>query len=292
MNYKAINASIISGVDVDDSVSKDSRFYKYLLNNKVAYYYSNNISKNSNKYEKSIIEKGNEYRSKYLASMKELTAIAEKHNIPFLVFKTHRYFDEVVDGDIDILVKERDFHKFLLVMKNYGYTSVEDEPLKGKCEKPGLLVIEPHVDISWKSRVYASGSKLWENSRVITYGGVHINCASSSTEMLAAAGELYYSPEYIDLFRIKTYQALSADAESGRMLEKDEMTKTYISCINRLIDDSSHVFPVFLTNTQLYSEVSSHLSFFQNMEIVLKNTYWRERYRVKKKLPFTHDWEV
>ena len=62
MNYKEINQAILEGRDIDETlVEKDGAFYKYLFNNKVAYYYSKHLSKRETIKEKWIINRGDFY---------------------------------------------------------------------------------------------------------------------------------------------------------------------------------------------------------------------------------------
>ena len=109
MNYEEINSAIMEDRDINYSlVEKTEEFYQYLFNNKVAYFYANNLSTVSNETEKWIISKGKELNEKYYKTIKEIKRICDKHNIEWVLYKTHKYIDEVVDGDIDLFVKKED----------------------------------------------------------------------------------------------------------------------------------------------------------------------------------------
>jgi argonaute-like protein implicated in RNA metabolism and viral defense len=51
----------------------------------------------------------------FLKTLIELDRICKEQNIDYLLYKTHKYFDEVIGGDIDIIVKDEDFDRFLRV---------------------------------------------------------------------------------------------------------------------------------------------------------------------------------
>jgi hypothetical protein len=208
------------------------------------------------------------------------------------LFKTHRYFAEVVDGDIDILVRQNDFKRFLDAFAQEGFATEEDEPGKGKCSKEGFNVIEPHINISWRTNKFLDGELAWQNARILNYKGVEVPCCSSEIELFAAAGELYFSPEYIDLFRLKTLQVLAKDVEPGGLVDSGAkaFVDEYLATASKL--NMSQKLPAFLPNGQLLSRIGPYTSLGEKGEILFKNFYWRIRYGLIDKLPFTHDWDT
>lgn len=282
MNYKEINEAILNDRDInEDLVTKDDRFYKYLFNNKVAYYYAKRLSKRQTEKERWIIKRGEELNEKYYKSLDILKGICDTNNIDFSLYKTHKYIPEVVDGDIDIIVHKQDFHRFLTVFKNMGFECIEDESEKGKCIKAGYCIIEPHVNISWHSRIAVSGEHLWNDVYVHTniYG---VKNCSLLTEAQAIYGELLFSPEYLDLRTVKTIYVLSkrlADADPINKLH--QLARSYK--INRK-------YPIFLSTYKLFTSIWSELSIYQIIEVLFKNLFWKYRYHIMNKLPFTHKW--
>ena len=297
MNYQEINRAILEHRDINESlVRKDAVFYKYLLNNKVAYYYANNLSKNGNETERAIIERGREFTQKYLKTLEALVSLCKDNHIDFLLFKTHKYIDEVVDGDIDLLVKPEDFQRFLQVFSANGFDTEEDEPQKGKCEKEGLVEIEPHVNISWRTDTFLTSEYLWQNVSTIHYGTIEVKACSPEVELLAAAGEFYFSPEYIDLYRLKAAEQLLEDADLDLTIGDSKaqcLLNEYVALTKKVKEKcTTRKLPYFFSSLSLLAAVHTSLSIPQIAEIIFKNFYWKVRYAVIDKLPFTHDWHI
>ncbi len=290
MNYKAINEAILNDMDIDSSkVEKTDEFYKYLFNNKVAYYYSKYLSKNKTDYEKRIIKTGDRLNSKYLKTLKLLVQVCKKNHIEFLLYKTHKYIPEVVDGDIDIFVRRKDFYKFLEVFKTEGFEVEEDEPGKGKCVKKSFCVIEPHINISWRGIVYINEDNIWNQSVPIRLNHLLINNCSPSIEMLSICGELFFSPEYIDLYTIKKMNQL--------VNKKIHITGNELfNGFQNIIKKSKPIFvnsklPYFISTMNLIKIIYPNVQIQDLIEINFKNLYWKHRYRLNNKLPFAHEWK-
>jgi len=297
MNYHEINTAIAEGRDIDTLlVKKNKRFYDYLLNNKVAYYYASELSTHPNATEQAIIKQGDAFNAAYIKTVAYVKAVCEEENIPFLLFKTHRYIPAAVDGDIDLLVKRDDFQRFLQAFRDRDFDAIEDEPEKGKCTKEGYISIEPHVNISWRDNVFFAGDKAWEDATEVVYGDVSIPCCSPLVELLAAAGELYFSPEYIDLFRLETAQVLLSQQDSFDDVTDDTARKLLDQYV-RWLDNVTSLYldqklPFFLPHTKLDKAIRAHVSGKERMEIVFKNFCWEYRYKLIDRLPFTHDWNI
>lgn len=298
MNYKEINEAILEGRDVNiDLVKKDASFYKYLLNNRVAFYYSRNLSTNSTAYEKAIIKRGLEFNNKYYETLSFIVKTCEENKLDYMLFKTHRYIDEAVDGDIDLLVKPDDFNRFMEVFESAGFACEEDEPQKGKCVKKGFLDIEPHVNISWRSNTFLNSKSLWDDSVTKSFRDIKVRCCTPKIELFAAAGELYYSPEYIDLHRIlagkELVNLLGSDLGVSHGSQANVMTAEYIATINGYLKKPpSGKTPVFLNAAKLLKSSKHVLGYGQVLEITFKNTVWKYRYKLVSKLPFTHEWNI
>lgn len=290
MNYFEINTAILEGRDVDESkVEKNESFYKYLLNNRVAYYYSKVLSKRSTDIEKQIIKTGNAYNKKYLKTVKLLDGVCGENNIEYMIFKTHRYIEEPVDGDIDVLVKEQDFDRFLKVFDELGFDTEVDEPGKGKASKSGYTDIEPHINISWRTNKFVEGNELWAYKRTIHEGDIKTFSVAPIIDLVSAAGELYYSPEYMDLHRLKTVYVLKNPIEKINDNDLQNIAASYVN-LSRHISKLylGRNLPYFVNTFALISKVYKKVDTLQLIEIAIKNTYWLLRYRLVKKLPFTH----
>jgi len=292
MNYLEINKAILDGRDVDQAVvEKDDQFYKYLFNNKVAYYYSKYLSKNPNKKERWIIEKGEEINAQYVKTLSFLKEICDKNDISFLLYKTHKYIPEVVDGDIDIFVKKEDFHKFLRVIEGEGFKAVEDEPWKGKCVKKGYLIIEPHVSISWRNNVVLSPEYIWENPIGLDVDGIEVQNCSSAIELYGIVGELFFSPDYLDLLTIKKI-AIFSIFELKELGDFGNLIKLAYARMN--LNKHSGLkkkAPFFNSTFFVFFKLIGRVKFSEVIEICFKNIFWKYRYLIINKLPFTHDWK-
>jgi hypothetical protein len=298
MNYAHINDSILKGRDIDPLlVRKDHAFYTYLLNNKVAYYYAQELAGEKSETDQKILARGQAFNEQYFRACEAMAHICGQAGIEYLIFKTHRYIAGAVDGDIDVLVRDADFDRFLEVFRGEGFACVEDEPRKGKCEKDGYATIEPHVNISWRGNLFLEGEKAWGNTQKITYqNGTAITTASPDVELLAAAGELFFSPEYIDLFRLKSAEVLRAHAAyTGKAPDEpsQQLLDAYLAILDHLSTRTlEHKLPHFLPLPTLDRYIKPAVSTRERLEILFKNFAWKERYAVIDKLPFTHDWKI
>src|SRR5690349_15376161 len=126
--FAAINKAILEGTDVPASTVKDEAFYEYLLNNKVAFYYASELSAKRTPAEEKMLQKGREVHAKYIKSLQIITEICQAKGFDYMLYKTYKYIPEVVDGDIDLLVRAEDFEPFLQAFAARGFATEEDEP--------------------------------------------------------------------------------------------------------------------------------------------------------------------
>jgi hypothetical protein len=296
MNYLEINKAILEGRDVEDAlVEKDKQFYEYLFNNKVAYYYATELSATKTEEDLRIIDIGNNYNDRYKKTLLELNRICREGDIRYLLFKTYRYFPSAVDGDIDILVKEDQFDKFLEICSKNGFSVVVDEPGKGKCEKAGFAEIEPHCRISWRSGTALDGDMLWQNSFTFTVDGEKVFNCSHEVELLALVGEIFFSPEYIDLHTLKKYHALERLIDINRLesfnVRIGPHLRLFAASATKLEASLMMKLPYFYSTRDLFKLHRSVLSAKEIVQILVFNTYWKYRYSLIDKLPFTHEWK-
>jgi len=289
MNYREINTAILKARDVDQRlVKKDDVFYKYLFNNKVAYYYASELSRNKTEKEQEIIKRGNELNAKYIKTLKYVKKICDKHGIKFILFKTHKIIPEVVGGDIDLIVKRKDFKYFLHIFSGLGFESVEDEPGKGKCFKEGFNVIEPHITISWRGISYFNEKKIWRHTKEININNEKYIIFDNSMEVYIAIAQLFYEPEYIDLYTM--IQLNNGDGLIGRIPNAAKVQKF----INENKKKYEQIFPIFAP-VGLFADIwTRELFTSKNIKVYVLHwifyIYWRMRYKFIKKLPFTYIW--
>lgn len=289
LNYKEINSAILDGRDIDKSlVKKDEQFYQYLFNNKVAYYYASQLSKNKTEKEKWIIKRGNELNTQYIKTLEYVKDVCDKNNIPFILFKTHKVIPEVVDGDIDLIIHNEDFQKFLDVFAGLGFESIEDEPGKGKCFKEGFNVIEPHITISWRGNDYFDTELLWKYTKEEVINGKKYLISNNEIETFIAVAQLFYEPEYIDLY---TMFKLKDDCELLKQLPNSKQIQLLITKIK---NNRQQVFPIFAPIGLFATIWTKEFFISKNLKTYILHwifyIYWSIRYKFINKLPFTHIW--
>ncbi|MCK5123108.1 MAG: hypothetical protein KAQ87_03095 [Candidatus Pacebacteria bacterium] len=299
MNYKEINKAILSDRDIDENlVKKDDKFYQYLFNNKVAYYYSKCLSKNQTEKEKWIIKRGEELNERYYKTLKLLKDICDKNNIDFLLYKTHKYIPEVVDGDIDLFVKEKDFQKFLDVFHGEGFKTEEDEPGKGKCEKDGYCITEPHINISWNENITLKENDVWNFTEIIKIKEINIEKTTKEMDIFSFFTDVFYGPNYVCLYKLLVFKQInqkklfeiSADKNIQGDLDKIVKQLQFDKTLNTKL-------PVFLDNFNYlkwwFKRIMQNKKLSQpfKFKILIYFFYWKYRYLLIDKLPFSHNWE-
>jgi hypothetical protein len=297
MNYWKINNAILAWKDIDESVVKDKAFYNYLLNNRVAYYYCSQLSNKTNKVETKILEAWAERNEIFYKTMETLELICDKYDIEYLLYKTYKYYNEIIWGDIDIIVHENDFHEFLSVFSREWRKCEEDEVGKWKCEKEWYITIEPHVNISWNNIVIPSNN-LRVDTTSITIWTSSFNTLNNSFELLSICLKVVVSPEYVDL-----YDLLIVDMIYNRYDQKIDFNHLENKKINEMV---KHIFyyrihPLTINSPHFFSKFPYFLSTFDilkfNFKIYLElwvinkymfihNFYRKRRYAFFNKLPY------
>jgi hypothetical protein len=282
--YTEINSAIIDWRDVSSDIFKDTTFYNYLLNNRVASYYCKNLSQTSNETEKAIISAGEERNSIFYKTLKELDKVCKLHNISYLLYKTHKYFDEVIGWDIDIIVKDEDFDRFLEVFSSLWWNCEEDEKRKWKCEKLWYIVIEPHVNISWNWLTFIHKDEMWNNTKDIVINWKIYNKTSLEIEKLSIYFKIIYWPEYLDLYDLKILNLKSLDLINIDLLWFKKIKNRFWNIHNI----KRQYFPIFPGSFEVLvynlSFLIKHKQF--NKMMFIHNFYWKNRYKVNWKLPF------
>lgn len=282
--YHEINTAIIAWRDIWSNIVKDNNFYNYLLNNRVASYYCKNLSKIPNETEKSIITAWNTRNQIFYKTLSELDKICKDHNIDYLLYKTHKYFDEVIGGDIDIIIKDKDFDRFLEVFSSLWWDCVEDEKRKWKCEKNGFIVIEPHENISWNWLTFINKNELWNNLEIVDINWASYKKTSLEIEKLSIYFKILYWPEYLDL-----YDAKILNLESENLIKIDvNWIDTLKNRFLKIEKFSSSAFPIFPNSIEVFIYNLIFLLKYKqfNKMMFIHNFYWKNRYKINWKLPF------
>lgn len=297
MNYKSINAAILSGNDIPKSLKKDKEFYDYLLGNNVAYYYATKLATEKNQLDKKIIEIGERLNNKYYQTLKLINKVCRENGIQFLLFKTYKYIPEVVDNDIDLLIKKKDFHSFLKVLEKEGFDSIENEPLKGICKKNGFCTIEPRVESSFHGLTILNEEQLWKGIENVDIGGIEFAKPLKEVEIMHLLLSLLYNPNYLRLYLLIIYQ--NSDHQKINMLDLKEYIKADLEIITedltvQKIEDKR--FPLFIGDRKFigwwYKRIliNSKLEFSVKVKHVLYFFYLKYSYILFNRLIFKHDW--
>lgn len=282
MKFLSIHNALISGEDLPPTFEKNIEFYEYLLNNRVAYFYVSQISQHSNSIEKQIFEAGKKRNSIFYNTLLELKNICEKYGIEFMLYKTYKYFWEVIWGDIDIIIKKSDFYSLLDLLRSHGWNSIEDEPGKWKCTKDGYITIEPHISISWNGNVLFDSEKLWEHKILIDVQGITCFSLSLELEQLSIILKILYGPEYLDFYDYLVLHKSSIDIKQH--LTSYE-AKYYAMLINTPLDVQ---YPFFLSSWSIFyiNFIRFLATWYCNKRMFIHNIYWKIRYILFKKLPY------
>ena len=206
MNYKSVNAAILTFQDVPQSVSKDSKFYDYLLDNNVAYYYSVYLSKEKTDMGKKVIAAGNILNDRFLKTVVLIDKISRENNIKFMLFKTYKYIPEIVDGDIDLFIQEKDFYNFLRALEKEGFHCFENEHLKAFCAKDGYSHVEPRVDASFHDIVVLNEKKIWQKVEHVRVNDIKVLNATKEIDLFYLLLTILYGPKYLKLYLLLLYK--------------------------------------------------------------------------------------
>jgi len=303
MKYAKINEAIINNMEVPDFVEKNGSFYDYLLKNNVAYYYSKKISKNQTERELEIIAKGDRLNHKFEKTLKLINQICNKHNVDFALHKTYKHVEEAVDGDIDCVIKEKDFHRFLDLLQKEGFKCEEDGLLKGCCEKKGYLKIEPRSTVSFHGLAFLSEDSVWENTETVNISGIEIKTTSQKFDALCLLFNCLYGPKYMRLYLRLLAKDFSLE-DFGEILGNagfvdDRFTKDLNFIFENLVENSSKKkHPVFFGGFMFLTWWLKRILFNRifPLEKKLRHLvffyYSKYKYMFFNKLHFEHRWDV
>lgn len=286
LNVGKVNQSISSSKDVLDFADKTPQVYRYLLNNNVGYYYSERLSQRPTEMERRILKKGEEFNERYQRTLELLSDVCNQHKIEFLLFKTHKYIPEAVAGDIDIIVRSKDFHKFLDVFSKLGFNCEEDEVLKGNCQKDGFCKIEPRVDLSAHGIVFMREDEVWKHTETVR-----------ELDLFGLLLDILYGPNYLPLYLYLVLQ----QTDKARILAicptpdiKQDLE--FLLGKIRKINLSRTSFPYFLDNLSFIRFYIRRIAFGNSMSPIerVKHIvfffYIKYKYRFLKDLHFKHEW--
>jgi len=297
LDIKKINQSIISSKDVPSSVDKTPQFYQYLLNNDVGYYYSQCLSRKPTGMEKRVLKKGGRFNERYQRTLELLCDVCNQHKIEFLLFKTHKYIPEVVAGDIDIIVRSKDFHRFLDIFGKLGFSCKEDEVLKGGCKKGGFCKIEPRVNISAHNIILMREDEVWKHIETVGIGNREVQKTTKELDLFNLLLNILYGPNYLKLYLYIVLQ----QADKARIMAvcpTPDIKRDLEFLLGKIsaIDPSRTPFPYFLDNLSFIRFYVRRIAFGNSMSLVerVKHIvfffYIKYKYQFIGGLHFKHEW--
>ncbi len=297
MNYKIINTSILASRNVPKSITRDDKFYDYLLNNSIAYYFSNHLLKKRNNIDKKIILAGNILNIKYIKTLRTINKVCNENNIRSLLFKSYKE-NEIVDNDVDLFIKEKDFYIFTKAFAKEGFKCFIKGPLQAECIKEGFCKIEPRVTFSFRGRVILKEERIWENQVAVNINGIKISKTSKEIDLLYLLLSILYTPNYLKLYLLKLFK--ESDVEKLYILSSNEQINQDIKfLIKNLIEkaEEKHL-PSFLGNINFirwwYRRVflSKDIYLIKKTTLILFFFYSKFSYIFFNKLVFKHKWPL
>lgn len=299
MNYKSINNLVIFNLDEKLLPKKDKYFYKYLLFNNVAYYFAKYISKDKTIIEKEIIRAGKLLDDKFVRTMELIHIVCEEKNIKILLFKTYKYIPEIVDGDIDLIIRKRDFNKFLVALRKKGFICWESEPLKASCEKEGFCKIEPRVHISFHGFKVLNDKDIWQKTDAVIIKNMTFQRTIREIDVLILLLNILYGPNYCKLYLYKIL--LQTNQTNLMSLVKDKGLKNDIAFLLSWLANEDIIrkrFPVFLDTIQFVKWwfnrvlVNTHFRTTMKFKYLTFFLFSKYGYMFLNRLPFAHEWSI
>lgn len=298
MNYKAIHTTLIEKSDVD-AVSKTRKFYRYLLDNNVAYYYAKVISSKTNDPERKIFHAAEKFNKKYKKTLKLIFKITKEESIDFLLFKTFKYLPESVDGDIDLFIREKYLQKFVSALQNSGFSCVWENRLKASCIKEGFCKIEPRVTMDFHGKTIFKESVIWHSNEKEHIFGMDILRTSKAFDLCYFLLNTLYGPNYIRLYHYLLLKSI--DREQIYTLANEAFVKDDVQLVLQYVEREDNIrnrFPLFMSNISFLEWWIARLLFNKGMKIQtkIKNLvfffYAKYGYVFFNRLPFRHDWNI
>lgn len=299
MNYRTINTAILTGNDIPKSLARDSKFYEYLLDNSVAYYYSSNLSKEKKVMDKKIINAGSNLNNIYFKTLNLINKISKENKIKFLLFKTYKYVPEAVDNDIDLFIKGRDFFRFMKALEKEGFNCLENERLKGICTKEGFCNIEPRVNSEFHELVILNEKKIWDKIEQIKVGGIKVFKVTKEVDLLHLLLSVLYNPNYLKLYVLLIYKDTDIKNLYGLISDgkiKQDLALLIRKLITKNFEDKR--FPLFIGDINFmiwwFKRIfpNSKLALYTRLKHILFFFYMKYSYILFNRLVFKHKWSL
>lgn len=298
MRYQKINKNLLNLSEKSTSLKVDEKaLFTYLLNNNVAYYYILSKTRKRSPLEKEILNKGKKFNEEFRKTLRFIHMLCAKYKIDYALFKTRKYTEEGIDGDIDLVVKKRDFYKFLQLLKEDGFDCFEEGPLKGICIKNGYKKIEPRSQISFHGMTVFSEEEIWKHVEKIEIGGIKTFSTSQVFDVVCLLLNVLYGPKYISLYLYMIYKQIN-------FIEiKNLLNSSYLISDLALLDHMMLApglmrkkFPLFLSNGTFIKFwfnrilLNDHFTTYNKIKYFIFFFYSKYKYLIFNNLNFEHEW--
>lgn len=189
--------------------------------------------------------------------------------------------------DLDILVRQSDFVKSIIILERLGYKQFShDYALGGRIEgmqvnltKPGRIKIDLHQDFTWRRKQYLGLYKLWENSKknrldpVWDAFLVMINVIFEKT---------YFMPDEFEIFSLQ-WQKVRSSPEFFQQIAKYGWSNTFFRFEKWMDGISPNVkFPLFLPVKLIFYSYREKFDFVSFVYYV----FFRARFFLTGNLPY------
>ena len=297
MKYRDINTVILSRKDKELLRPSSGWLYKYLLDNNVAYFYAKRLGAKKRAVENRVIREGDNYNRKFLKTLKLLGEVCKKNGVDYLVFKTLKYVPEVYAGDLDVIVKEKDFDRILEIFKKRGFFCKYEGKLKAGLVKTGYSKIESRVNVENHGIVLFESTEIWRYKEKAKLGGLDIYKTTKEFDLVCLLLNILYGPKYLDLYLILLYKQVGRKRLLS-FLKSKKLAEELKLLDSKLIakDITDKRFPIFvpdLTYLDWWAKnvfLSNKVFFLEKFKVLAFFYYIKYKYLLFNNLHFAHRW--
>jgi hypothetical protein len=295
MNYKKTNLAVLQPQKGPSTELKGHKLHKYLLDNNIAYFYltkKNEHLKSDNK----ILAKGEALNRRYVKTLLLIDKISKENKIDCLLFKTHKYIEDVVDGDIDLIIKKGQLQKFIRKIEKSGFKCIQEEKFKYSCTKSGFSKIEPRVNVSYHGLMVIESKTVWSNTDYIQVKNRKIRKTLFEIDLVAQLLNVLYGPNYLKLYLYKISQRANFDVVENLV---NNSVKEDIRLVKRELLQKKNLekrFPIFLSNYSYMNWwrekilLSTKVKLLDKIRHIVFFYYIKYKYTFFSKTHFKHEW--
>ncbi|KKQ75906.1 MAG: hypothetical protein US96_C0002G0019 [Candidatus Woesebacteria bacterium GW2011_GWB1_38_5b] len=300
MNKRLVNSCIIKGLNLPGKINRDQELYAYLLRNSVAYFFSTNLNIPKTITDHRIIHQGHKLKKRYLKTIRFLNHLSKESGIPYLLFKTVKRFPEVVDGDIDLFIKGKDFLRMIKLLCDLGFKCILEEPQKAICSKSGFCRLEPRVEACFHGLTVIDEKGVWRNQEKLDFAGLTLQTVKQEVDVSYQLLGLLYGPNYLKLYHF--IQCKSVGIDNLLKLYSNPRVKNSLETVwnTLIVNEGSNEasYPIFLPDRiflKLWVEnilPELNINFVEKIRISAFFFYAKYSYLVLGRLHFQHHWYV